>query len=326
VKTVKPSEIIAFLKALGERYEYSTVIAAYRVLCGLFDLAEADGMVLKNPARAKVVPRPHGGPKEREPWTAEQTWDIILAHPEQYRLIPIITVGCGLRQGEVLGLAIEDIDFENKRVHIRRQLYYLKRCWYFKLPKRGKERTVPLPDWVARAIEVYIKTYPPMTHTLPWLSEEGRVAKDDHQCGLLFRWDGVPDKKVRRTGGHVPAGNYNLQLWKPALAEAGIIAPPIKDKRGRMVYHMNSRLQGTHALRHVYTTVLMDAGVSLVGIMEFLGHSKKGRLASLAPVTLGTYGHVTENTYEAARTAVAKALFRLRPVPDGTETEQRAVQ
>jgi hypothetical protein len=41
--------------------------------------------------------------------------------------------------------------------------------------------------------------------------------------------------------------------------------------------------------------------------MDFMGHSKKG-----APVTLGVYAHVTEETYESARNAIDRSLFRLR--------------
>ncbi|NYD48886.1 site-specific recombinase XerD [Actinomadura luteofluorescens] len=82
-----------------------------------------------------------------------------------------------------------------------------------------------------------------------------------------------------------------------------------------------------HALRHWFATALGDAGVSLAGVMEFLGHSRKG---SRSPVKLGVYSHVTEETYEAARSAVDRSLFRLRPVQDqssnGTETEQAASQ
>jgi hypothetical protein len=57
--------------------------------------------------------------------------------------------------------------------------------------------------------------------------------------------------------------------------------------------------------------------------MEFMGHSKKG-----LPVTLGVYGHVTEETFEQAREAIDRTLFRLRPVaePGGTVTELRAAQ
>ena len=57
----------------------------------------------------------------------------------------------------------------------------------------------------------------------------------------------------------------------------------------------------------------------LIGVMEFMGHSRKG-----LPVTLGVYGHVTEETFEQARQAIDATLFRLRPVASsGTVAELR---
>ena len=77
-----------------------------------------------------------------------------------------------------------------------------------------------------------------------------------------------------------------------------------------------------HALRHFYSVTLQDSGVSLAGVMEFMGHSRKGKV-----VTVAIYGHVTEETFEQARAAVDKTLFRLRPViSPGTVTELRSAQ
>ena len=96
-------------------------------------------------------------------------------------------------------------------------------------------------------------------------------------------------------------------MWKPALSRAGIIPPPVKDKRGIHRYRGGDRKNGMHALRHFYSTTLLDAGVSLAGVMEFMGHSREGK-----PITLGVYGHVTEETFEQARQAIDRTLFRLR--------------
>jgi hypothetical protein len=63
-----------------------------------------------------------------------------------------------------------------------------------------------------------------------------------------------------------------------------------------------------HGLRHWYSSCLQGSGVSLAGVVEFLGHSRKA-----APLAVGVYGHVTEETFENARNAVDRTLFRLRP-------------
>jgi integrase len=47
---------------------------------------------------------------------------VIEALPEQYRCIPIIAAACGLRQGELFGLAVEDIDLEDDVIYVRRQV------------------------------------------------------------------------------------------------------------------------------------------------------------------------------------------------------------
>lgn len=84
---------------------------------------------------------------------------------------------------------------------------------------------------------------------------------------------------------------------------------------------MRSVSPSSVALRHWYASaLLLDAGVSLAGIMEFMGHSREGK-----PVTLGVYGHVTPETFQQARDAIDRNLFRLRPVRSiGTRTERRA--
>lgn len=108
-------------------------------------------------------------------------------------------------------------------------------------------------------------------------------------------------------------------VWKPALAKAGVIPAAGRDASGRLQY-TGARQDGMHALRHWYASALLDAGVSLAGIMEFMGHSRKGK-----PVTLGVYGHVTPETFQQARDAIDRNLFRLRPVRSiGTRTELRA--
>jgi integrase len=321
VRSIRPSEILEWLRSPEiAKLSASTRGLAYLIVAGTLDLAVADGLRKDNPARSKIVPAPpKGDPAPRDAWTAEQVWMVHDAHPERYRPIPACSAGLGLRQGEALALAEEDFDFDAGKVIIRRQITRMGRTWVFKLPKEGRERTVPLSRGLAALVEAFIKEYPPKPYELPWLNENGEIAAAPHVCRLLFLWR----SDDRRTNGrHIKFGNYNEGLWKPALAAAGIIAPPVLSEGSGPRYEGGSGGNGTHVLRHFYSTTLQDAGVSLAGVMEFMGHSKKGQ-----PVTLGVYGHVTEETFEQARQAVDKTLFRLRPVGSGgTVTELRAAR
>ncbi|MDL4772919.1 tyrosine-type recombinase/integrase [Actinomadura xylanilytica] len=341
VKSVRPSEVLEWLLALGKTHGPSTQAIAFHVVQGTFDLAVADGMRKDNPARSPIVPRVESEPKERQAWHVDRVWAVVDEHPAPYRAVPIVAAGCGLRQGETFGLGVDD--FEDGRLHVRRQVVRVGKQLVFKAPKGGKERTAPVSPGIARAVEAHTEAHPPVTVTLPWMNEDGELARD--RAGalvrvtvkLLFVWRGqllappLPEgartrahrgRQSRAEGMNLQASTYNGLVWKVALARAEVIPPPTKNKRGALIYSA-AREDGMHALRHWFSTTLLDAGVSLAGVMEFMGHSKKG-----APVTLGVYGHVTEETYEAARNAIDRSLFRLRPVKDqlsdGTETERAA--
>lgn len=321
IKAVKPSEVLEWLRSpamakLGDSRRY----LAYMIVAGTFDLAVADGMRRDNPSRSKVVeppPKPETAP--REAWAAERVWQVHDAHPARYRAIPACAAGLGTRQGETFALAEEDFDFDALTVRIRRQVARANSMEVFKLPKEGKVRTVPLSPRLAALVQAHMAAYPPRPYELPWMDEKGVIAPELRACRLLFRW--VSDDR-RTHDKHVRSARYDQSVWKPALAAAGIIAPPVPTKRSGPQFRGGTSGNGTHVLRHFYSTTLQDAGVSLAGVMQFMGHSKKG-----APVTLSVYGHVTDETFEQARQAIDKTLFRLRPVDSGgTVAELRAAR
>jgi len=321
VKSVRPSEVAEWL-GYGSVSGLSDAMksAAYYIVAGTFDLAVADKLRRDNPARSPVVTKPVPGTEEREPWPTDLVWRVTDEHPEPYRAIPQCAAGLGLRQGCAFALAEEDFNFTTMKVRIGRQIERVGGQWVFKLPKGGKERTVPLTRGVAAVALAHIKAYPPAPYELPWMNEAGEIAGDPHSCRLLFRWHG-DDPRTR--GRHIGSSSYDQAVWKPALSRAGIIAAAAPDARGIHRYAGGSgKGNGMHALRHYYSVTLQNGGVPLIGVMEFMGHSRKGM-----PVTLGVYGHVTEETFELAREAVDRTLFKLRPAKaPGTVTELRSAQ
>ncbi|RAY13611.1 hypothetical protein DPM19_18200 [Actinomadura craniellae] len=336
VSAVLPSEVLEWQRALSKARGESTVELAHWILRSIFDMAVADGMRKDNPVRSPIVPVPRRDTKEREPWDVGQVWTVIDHHPDPYRAIPIVSAGCGVRQGEAFGLAVDDFDFDAGKVHIGRQLIRVGKRIVFKLPKGGKTRDVPLSPGVAATARAHIDAYPPVRCSLPWMGEDGEV-DDEHTAMLLFVWrggeflpnhqpaEGEPRRrgrgaKMRSEGQNLQTSSFNEKVWKPAIAAAGIIGPAVKNQWSAYSFEA-AREHGPHALRHWFSTTLLDAGVPLNGVMDFMGHSRKG-----LPVTLGVYGHTTEETFEAARNAIDRSLFRLRAVQDqhsdGTVAEQ----
>jgi integrase len=190
----------------------------------------------------------------------------------------------------------------------------VKGKYYFKLPKGGKARTVPVSAGVQQHVQRHAEKYSPVEVTLPWMNEDGTEG-DPVTVKLLVVWHG---DDPRTNGRHILPTIYDAKVWKPAL-----YAPePERDKWRMLRYSSGGRGNGQHALRHFFSTALQDGGVPPAGVMDFMGHSRKG-----LPVTFRVYGHVTGETFDQARAAIDQRLFRLRPVASaGTVTELRAAR
>jgi integrase len=301
VKSIKPSEIAEWLTGRNDRYGASTARAAFLVLQGVLELAVADESLKKNPARSKVIQRPSTARGNVVAWADETVARIIDGHPPQFRPIPVVGAGSGLRQGEIFGLAEDDIDYDEQVIHVRRQVKKLGSSFVFALPKNDRERTVPLPDWLAQTIRVHSAAHKPRPYSLPWEKPDGRPVT----VNLLFRW--TDDKHIRARG-------YDELVWKPALATAGVIPPPKKDGRGRRRF-VTDRTTGMHALRHYYASVTLADGVNIKELAEYLGHADPG-------FTLRLYAHMLPSSHERARKAIDARMFKPRAVADGTATEQ----
>jgi integrase len=327
VKAVRPSDVAEWLRH-GSASKLSDAMkeTAYYILAGTFDLAVADKLRRDNPARSKIITPPEAVPLKRPLWDVPLVWRVIDEHPEPYRVIPVLEAGMGLRQGCAFGISPDDFefaagdtDFEAGKAVIRRQVVRVKGKFYFKLPKGNKERTVPVSRGVAAFVRAYGAKYPPVAVTLPWLNEDGTTASEPATARLLVAWHG---DDPRTHGKQVGASSYHHGVWLPALSRAGLAPPPVKDERKINRYQSGGRENGQHALRHFFSAALQDGGVGPVGVMEFMGHSRKG-----LPVTFRVYGHVTDETFAQARDAIDRALFRLRSVDSsGTVTELRAAQ
>lgn len=144
--------------------------------------------------------------------------------------------GCGLRQGEVFGPAVEDVDFLGGVVHVVRQVELLQRHRpAFAPPKGGRKRDVPLPEPVAFALAAHPKRHPAVEITLPWKTLDGPPVT----ASLVF---------TGPTGLALDRNFFNDRVGRPALRTADV---------------ETGRHDGTHALRHFYAAVLLDAGESI---------------------------------------------------------------
>lgn len=146
-----------------------------------------------------------------------------------------LAAGCGLRLGEILGLEVDDIDFDVREVHVRRQLKVLKGRQPFLGPVKTSTsaRTVELPDVVAVALRQHLADG---CDAVEVDDDTDRRRPVRRAARLLFKGVG---------GEPVNAATFS-RTWATARGAVGLPAR-----------------WGIHGLRHYYATVLIHAGASV---------------------------------------------------------------
>jgi integrase len=277
LRHIKPSAIQAWLRGLEALApSYRRVILAN--VSTVLSAAADDELIAKNPCRAASVRTPKVEPRKIVPWSADEVLAVHNALPARYRIVATLAAGLGLRQGEVFGLAINDVDFLRGRVEVRRQVkLFSDGSLAFARPKSRRSRTVPLPASVRDELAAYLVRHPSRDIALPWEHPEGERLTE------LLVLSNREGRALNRT-------YFNTHVWKPALTAAGL---------------ETSRKNGCHALPHFYASVLLDAGESIKAVSEYLGHADAG-------FTLRTYTHLMPSSDERTRRAIDGVFSRDR--------------
>jgi integrase len=287
----QPSHIRSWARLLedtGAASSYRRVI--FGNVSAVLSAAMDDGYLARNPCRASSVRPPKPSPGRVAPWTPVRVFAVRDGMPDRLRAMVDVGAGCGLRQGEIFGLAVDDVDPLAGVLHVTQQVKLVNGRLIFAPPKNNRLRDVPLPDSVAVALAEHMTAFPPVEVTLPWM-----------------RSDGAPVTKLlyftTQEGGALRRNDFNAYVWKPALASAGVIPVPGVGER-----YKESREDGMHALRHFYASVLLDSGESIKALSTYLGHGDPG-------FTLRTYTHLMPASEARTRKAVDAVYRKARGRP-----------
>jgi site-specific recombinase XerD len=132
--------------------------------------------------------------------------------------------------------------------------------------KRLKDREVPLPTATLQLLRDHWRTHRSPTWLFPAATRHGTQYSVAHDCGPITR--------------------DSLQsAFRHAVKRSGL------NKRAHV-----------HTLRHSYATHLLEDGVNLRLIQEYLGHS--------SPRTTAVYTHLTREIRDAARDPVNRLMQR----------------
>lgn len=195
VRSIRPSTVQGWLRSRQAMCAPRYVRVMLANLSSILGAAVEDGLVTQNPCASASVRTPAVTKGRVVPWTHPRVEAVIDAHPPAYRAVPVVAAGCGLRQGEVFGLRVEDVDFLGRTLHVRQQVKIVRAKLVIAPPKGRKVREVPLPDVVAEALAERIRLYPP------------------GQDGLIF---------TSREHKPLNRNYYNPKIWKPTLVAAGV--------------------------------------------------------------------------------------------------------
>jgi integrase len=207
-----------------------------------------------------------------EAWSGARIVAIRAELPERWRVFCDIGEGCGLRQGEILGLDVDLIDMLPHVLHVRQQVRIVEGKLVPAPPKHGSVRDVPMGEPIVQAIAAHMAEFPPTEVMLPWRVPGGKLRRARLLLGTS-------------TGRAVRRDNFNT-IWRDALHACGI---------------RNSSETGTQRLRHRYASLMLAGGADIRELAEYLGHSDPA-------ITLRIYVHLLRSSPDRARKAIEKML------------------
>jgi integrase len=167
----------------------------------------------------------------------EVTHFLELAKESRYYIAFLLAISTGLRRGEILGLRWKDIQFEEKRASIQKNLVVVKGTPLLQEPKtKGSKRSISLPTTTVDALRKYKKVQ----------------AQEKLKQGALYQDN---DLIVTTRFGTPVNPRHLLRSFYNLIKKANL--PSIR----------------FHDLRHTHATLMLQQGVHPKIVSERLGHS-----------------------------------------------------
>ncbi len=186
---------------------------------------------------AQLVDPPKQRRYQSRVWTPDETRQFLKAvQSDRFAALYAVAAYLGLRQGEVLALRWDDVDFDSRVLHVRGTMPTVGPRVVSETKTERSRRVLPLPETVAAALR---------RHRVQQVEERLRAGDTWKDTGLVFT--GIFGGPVERKGLH--------DRWKKAIAAAGV--PDIR----------------FHDLRHGCATFLLAQGIPARAVADILGHS-----------------------------------------------------
>ena len=262
ITTIKTSDAkLWFMKLQRDGRGYSTITTIRGVVKPAFQMACDEDIIRKNPFAFSLAGVVVNDTKKREALTPEEQERFMTfvredSHYSRYYDEFNVLLGTGMRVSEFCGLTISDLDFENRKIRVNKQLIKEKGGVYHvqKTKTDSGVRFIPMSDEVYRSLKNIIAN-----RKVP----RKELLVDGHTGFLLLDKNGNP-----KVGLHL---EHHMQ-W--AL------------KKYQRTHDEPLPTITPHVLRHTFCTNMANAGMDLKSLQYLMGHSD-------VAVTLNVYTHVS---------------------------------
>lgn len=236
-----------------------TVKNIHGILHKALQQAVAAGLIRYNPADACALPRIEKA--DIHPLDELETKDFLAAiQGHEFETLYTVTLFTGMREGEILGLSWDCVNFTAGTILVRQQLQREKKkdgAYVLVSLKNDKPRSISPAPWVMDVLRKH------------------RAAQAAAQLRAGALWSN-PDNLVftNETGGH-------------------LVAWTVTKKFKRIVTSIGRPDARFHDLRHSYAVAAIRSGDDIKTVQGNLGHAT-------AAFTLDVYGHVTDQMKQAS--------------------------
>ena len=270
----KPVHVQKWINNLSEKYAPKTVINSYSFLRMCFETAVGWELVTTSPCHHIKLPRHQK--QEVEILNADElplfltALDTIPKEKQDYKVAIMLALFGGMRRGEICGLEEDAVDLESGKVDIVKTLNIENGGTYEDDPKsKTSIRTIYLPKEVIAEIRKML------------------LYHKEKQLQLGTKWGGSTKLLKGAFGADMFPGN----LWE--------FLDQFQKENG--LRHVSF-----HALRHTYTSILVEMDKPIAQISKQLGHSQ-------LTTTLNIYAHMFQDPDKAKKESaddISKAFLQ----------------
>lgn len=255
IKDITQLQIRELIKKLDEQgYRYETKNKVKILLIDMFNKAMIDEFVRKNPAKGISVKRKED--KYIQVLSVEDQSDFFdCCKGTFYDNFFVVAVSTGMRIGELAALRWEDIEFENKLIHVRRTLVYQKyeedegKTFHFELPKtKTSFRDIP----INRQCEIALKKQYMQKNVISGKAPVEKMPEEQYR-DLLF------------------TTKFNTPLNSQIICEA--IEKIVNEVNTTRDVIDEMEKFSCHCFRHTFATRCFEAGIKPKTVQGYLGHA-----------------------------------------------------